>query len=111
MRARTVADAIAVKLEVPTSGLKRGAALTRTSKPLPGAERQRRRLSRNEITLIGVGVGVWIAIAAGGVWLARVLATPHEHCSARDDPTREGTAGPATPGNSFSVLTGPPRCK
>jgi hypothetical protein len=69
------------------------------------------RLSRKEWALLALGLGMWIALAAGGVWFVHQLTRPREDCaSAAEAPTRPAR-GTTTPRNAFTALAGQGRCK
>ena len=69
------------------------------------------RLSRKEWALVALGVGVWIALGSGGVWLVHELRKPKASCNSTADPQTTPAQGATTPGNSFDVLAGQGRCK
>jgi hypothetical protein len=69
------------------------------------------RLSRKEWALVALGVAVWIALGAGGVWFVHALAKPKESCGSIGDPQTTQAKGGTSPGNSFKVLTGASECK
>jgi hypothetical protein len=69
------------------------------------------RLARKEWTLVALGLGVWIALGAGGVWLVHQLTRPKDSCGSAAEPQTKQAQGSTSPGNSFSVLTGQGRCK
>jgi len=69
------------------------------------------RLSRKEWALVAFGLGVWIALGSGGVWLVHELRKPKESCNSTADTQTTQAKGSTAPGNSFNVLTGQGRCK
>ena len=71
------------------------------------------RLSRKEWTLVALGLGVWIALAAGGVWFVHQVTRPRDACgSTAEAPTRPMKGAAATaPATAFTILTGTGRCK
>jgi hypothetical protein len=82
-------------------------------RPMNDSSVRMTRLSRKEWALIALGLGVWIALAAGGVWFVHQLTRQREACgNAAEAPTRQmkgaTTAAPAT---AFTILTGTGRCK
>lgn len=69
------------------------------------------RLSRKEWALLALGLAVWIALGAGGVWLVHCITRPHDACGTAEEAQATPAKGLNSPGNSFSVLTGQGRCK
>jgi hypothetical protein len=69
------------------------------------------RLSRREWTLVALGLGVWIALGAGGVWFAHQLTRPKDSCGNAAEPQTKQIQGSTSPGNGLDVLTGQGRCK
>ena len=54
-------------------------------------------LSRKEWTLVALGVAVWIALAAGGVWFAHQVTRQREACgNPAEAPTRQVKGAAAT---------------
>ena len=70
------------------------------------------RLTRKEWALIALGLGVWVALAVGGVWFVRQLTRPKASCGT---PIEARTALPqgqaGGPRNALQLLTGTGRCK
>lgn len=95
---------------------KRGGPLTATRKRQAGRGRalapevQPKRLARKDVVLIVVGLGVWIGIGAGGVWLARTLMAPQEQCSSNADARQQPDRGPIGMRQSLKVLGAKTRC-
>lgn len=69
------------------------------------------RLSRKEWSLVALGLGVWIALGAGGVWFVHQLTRTRDSCGSAAEPQTKQTKGSTNPGHSFNVLTGQGRCK
>ena len=59
-------------------------------RPMNDSTARTTRLSRKEWTLVALGLGVWIALAAGGVWFVHQVRRPQEACGnlARRPPAR-----------------------
>ena len=70
------------------------------------------RLSRQEWTLVALGLAVWVALAIGGVWLVHQFTRARAACGgqveARTLQPRTPAAGPR---NSLQLLTGTGRCQ
>lgn len=70
------------------------------------------RLTRQQWALVALGVGAWIALALGGVWLVHQFTRSGESCGT---PLEARTAMPAHqatgPRNALQLLAGTGRCK
>ncbi len=70
------------------------------------------RLTRQQWTLVVLGVGVWVGLAIGGVWFVRQMTRSTQSCG---DQIEARTAMPkgqsAGPRNALQLLTGTGRCK
>ena len=81
---------------------------------MPKHERttRRSRLTRQEWTLLALGLGVWVALAFGGVWFVHQMTRSKESCGgqieARTAMPKGHTAGPR---NALQLLTGTGRCQ
>ncbi len=81
---------------------------------MPKHERttRRSRLTRQEWTLLALGLGVWVALAFGGVWFVHQMTRSKESCGgqieARTAMPKGQTAGPR---NALQLLTGTGRCQ
>jgi len=71
------------------------------------------RLSRKEWALVALGLGTWVAIAAGGVWFVHQMTRSTAACGTPlEARTTQAHAAPAAgPRNSLQLLTGTGRCK
>ena len=69
------------------------------------------RLSRKEWSLVALGLGVWIALGAGGVWFVHQLTRTRDSCASAAEPQTKQAKGSTSPGNSLDALTGQGRCK
>ena len=70
------------------------------------------RLTRKEWALIALGLGVWVALAVGGVWFVRQLTRPKESCGTPIEGRTALSQGQAGgPRNALQLLTGTGRCK
>jgi hypothetical protein len=63
--------------------------------------------------LLVLGVGVWVALAFGGVWFVRQLTRSKESCGGQIEartsmPKGQSVGGPR---NALQLLTGTGRCK
>jgi len=71
-----------------------------------------RRLTRQEWTLIALGLVVWIALALGGVWLVHQFTRSKASCGGRIEARTAQPKGQAAgPRNSLQLLTGTGRCQ
>jgi len=77
-----------------------------TARPAPAA-----RLSRRQWAWVTLGVAVWIALGAGGVWFVHAVTKPKTPCVGTGDAQTTQARGTTAPGNGFSVLTGQASCK
>ena len=79
---------------------------------MDGPPEQRARLSRKEWSLVALGLGVWLALGAGGVWFVHQMTRPGESCDGHQIEARtaqvKGT--PTGPRNALHLLTGTGRC-
>jgi hypothetical protein len=70
------------------------------------------RLSRREWTLIVLGLGVWVALAIGGLWLVHQFTRSKSSCGgqieARTSQPRSQVQGPR---NALQLLTRTGRCQ
>ena len=69
------------------------------------------RLSRKEWSLVALGLGVWIALGAGGVWFVHQLTRTRDSCGNAAEAQTKQTKGSTNPGDSLAVLTGQGRCR
>ena len=70
------------------------------------------RLTRKEWALVALGVGVWVALVAGGVWFVHQLTRPKESCGTPIEGRSEMPGNPTgSPRNALQLLTGAGRCK
>ncbi len=71
------------------------------------------RLSRKEWALVALGLGTWVAIAAGGVWFVHQMTRSSAACGTPlEARTTQAHPTPAAgPRNSLQLLTGTGRCK
>ncbi len=68
-------------------------------------------LSRREWVLVVAGLGAWILLAWGGVWLVRQLTRSPESCASTSEaPTRQVKGAPTSPRNAVQLLTRTGRC-
>ncbi len=70
------------------------------------------RLTRKEWALVGLGLGVWVALAGAGVWFVHQMTRAKESCGT---PIEGRSAMPPSQAggqrNSLQLLTGTGRCK
>ena len=70
------------------------------------------RLTRQQWMLVALGLGVWVALAFGGVWFVHQMTRSKESCGgqieARTAMPKGQTAGPR---NALQLLTGTGRCQ
>ena len=70
------------------------------------------RLSRQEWTLVVLGVGVWLGLAFGGVWFVRQFTRSTPSCGGEIEARTTIPKGQSTgPRNALQLLTGTGRCK
>jgi hypothetical protein len=82
-------------------------------RPMNDSTARTTRLSRKEWTLVALGVGVWVALAAGGVWFVHQVTRQREACgNTTEAPTRQAKGAAATaPATAFTILTGTGHCQ
>ena len=70
-------------------------------------------LSGKEWALIALGVGMWVAIIAGGIWFVHQMTRSTSACGTQlEARTTQAHPTPAAgPRNSLQLLTGTGRCK
>ena len=77
---------------------------TRSSRPA--------RLTRRQWLLVALGVGVWVALAFGGVWFVHQMTRSKESCGGRIEARTAMPKGQAAgPRNALQLLTGTGRCQ
>jgi flagellar biogenesis protein FliO len=70
------------------------------------------RFTRQEWTLIALGLGVWIALAFGGVWFVHQFTRSKASCGGQIEARTTQPKGQAAgPRNSLQLLTGTGRCQ
>jgi hypothetical protein len=69
------------------------------------------RLSRKEWSLVALGLGVWIALGAGGAWFVHQLTRTPDSCGSAAEPQTRQAGSSTNPGNALQLLTGQGRCK
>ena len=70
------------------------------------------RLTRKEWALVALGLGVWVALAIGGVWLVHQLIRPKGSCGGQIEARTAMPKGqPPSPRNALQLLTGTGRCQ
>jgi flagellar biogenesis protein FliO len=70
------------------------------------------RLTLKEWTLIMLGLGVWIALAIGGIWLVHQFTRSKASCGGQIEArTAQPKGQAANPRNSLQLLTGTGRCQ
>ena len=85
-------------------------AVTMPSTPAPSSRLA--RLTRQEWTLIVLGLGVWVALAIGGAWFVHQFARSRSSCGGQIE-ARTAQPGPQVggPRNALQLLTGTGRCQ
>ena len=81
---------------------------------MPKHERttRRSRLTRQEWTLLALGLGVWVALAFGGVWFVHQMTRSKESCGGQIEARTAMPKGqPPSPRNALQLLTGTGRCQ
>ena len=70
------------------------------------------RLTRREWTLVALGVGVWGALAFGGVWFVHQMTRSRASCGGQVE-ARTATPAGQSPGprNARQLLAGTGRCQ
>ena len=70
------------------------------------------RLTRKEWTLVALGLGVWVALASGGVWFVHQMTRSKASCGGQIEARTAMPQGQATgPRNALQLLTGTGRCQ
>jgi hypothetical protein len=71
-----------------------------------------RRLSRQEGTLLALGLATWVALAIGGAWLLHQFTRPTAACGYPLEARGAQLRSPApSPHNTLQLLTGTGRCR
>ena len=71
----------------------------------------RTRLSSREWSLVALGLGVWIALGAGGIWFVHQMTRPQESCGGQIEARTAQVKGVSPAGrNALHLLTGTGRC-
>jgi len=68
------------------------------------------RLSRQEWTLVALGLCAWLAIAAGGVWLVHQFMRPKAACGVQIEARGTPQGATASPRNALQLLAGTGKC-
>ncbi len=71
----------------------------------------RRRLSRRDLSLVALGLAVWIALAVGGTWWVHRVAEMQKSCGGARDPQATQSSGTNSPGHGLRMITGQGSCK
>ena len=70
------------------------------------------RLTRVQWALVVLGLGVWVALALGGVWFVHQFTRSKASCGGQIEARTTQPKGQATgPRNSLQLLTGTGRCQ
>ncbi len=78
---------------------------------MPGPHRPVGTLSRKEWALVALGLGAWVALAAGGTWFVHQLTRPGTDCAGAPEAQTHQAKVATSPRNAFQLVTGQGRCR
>jgi hypothetical protein len=82
------------------------------SSPVRAGTSRLPRLTRQEWTLVVLGLAVWVALAIGGAWLVHQFTRAKASCGGQVEARTAQPRGQAQgPRNALQLLTGTGRCQ